>query len=134
MTARISESVIIHKLYFLTLRFVECICLIINHDHFRTLHKRGINLLLFRRNGFGSSGYFPSQSEIFIRCTYVKKGHRFIIIQYMDLPLGYRLIHRHCLFLIEEELYHQLQPYLQYIDEGVYDNNETARHIHKLMH
>lgn len=93
----------------------------------------GSPLLIRRRNGFGGYSYYPKNCEFNIVCTYLHNGHRFVIIQYPDLPFCYRLFNRLGIFLLEQPLRESLQSYLEAIDQGFYDDVELAKHIHNWM-
>ncbi|WP_079479776.1 hypothetical protein [Halobacillus salinus] len=90
-------------------------------------------MLIRRRNGFGGYSYYPSECDFNLVCTYQHSGHRFVIIQYPELPFCYRLFNRLGIFLLELPLQKLLHPYLKAIDKGFYDDPELAHHIHTWM-
>lgn len=90
-------------------------------------------MLTRRRNGFGGYSYYPKQHEFSLVCTYKESGHRYIIIQYPALPFCYRLFNRLGIYLLEQPLHQLLDPYLDAIDQGFYDDLELAEYIHKWM-
>ncbi|MCA0970141.1 hypothetical protein LCM20_06050 [Halobacillus litoralis] len=90
-------------------------------------------MLVRRRNGFGGYSFYPSECEINLVCTFKSDGHRYVIIQYPDLPFCYRLFNRMGVFLLEQPLRQLLDPYIHAIDQGFYDDRQLAEHIHKWM-
>ncbi|WP_139205782.1 hypothetical protein [Halobacillus alkaliphilus] len=90
-------------------------------------------MMVYRRDGFGGSRFYPEDGEIEILCTFVETGHRYVILQYLELPFSYRLIKRHGVHLLDDKAHLSLIPYLNAIDQGVYDNPILAHDIHKLM-
>lgn len=90
--------------------------------------------MVLRRDGFGGSRYYPENSEISIICSYEDTVHRYVILQYMDLPFSYRQINRDGLYLLEEEVIDFLYKEIETIDAGYYDDELTALEIKKLMH
>lgn len=89
--------------------------------------------MVLRRDGFGGERFYPVDSEISVLCTYIEKGHRYIIIRYLDLPFSYRLVNRDAICLMEEHVYQYLLPELESIDQGLYDDEGLAHEIKHLM-
>ncbi|MBH0229815.1 hypothetical protein [Halobacillus yeomjeoni] len=90
-------------------------------------------MLVYRRDGLGGGRFYPMNSDIKITCTYMCSGHRYIIIQYLDLPFCYRIVKRDGVELIDDQAYKHLSPYLNDIDRGVYDNEKTAETITEII-
>ncbi|ARI77111.1 hypothetical protein [Halobacillus mangrovi] len=86
--------------------------------------------MIYRRDGMGGYRYYPEQSELMIYCTFVDMGHRYIIIQYLDLPFCFRVVKREGIELLDEQTHHCLLPFIDLIDQGQFDNQETAKLIY----
>lgn len=95
-------------------------------------NRKGGSMVL-RMDGFGGSRYYPENSDITILCTYKSTGHRYVIVQYLDLPFSYRKVNRDALCFLEADLYAFLCSDLESIDAGFYDNDELALNIKQKM-
>ncbi|WP_281658220.1 hypothetical protein [Halobacillus sp. Cin3] len=89
--------------------------------------------MVLMNDGFGGTRYYPENSEMSVLCSYFDQGHRYVIIQYLDLPFSYRLINLDGLAFVDKEAHDFLKEELFSIDEGVYDNAELAGQIKQLM-
>jgi hypothetical protein len=89
--------------------------------------------MVLRMDGFGGSRYYPENSELTILCTYKSGGHRYVIVQYLDLPFSYRKVNRDGLCFLEAEIYASLCRELENIDSGFYDDDELALKIQQQM-
>ncbi|SFJ22948.1 hypothetical protein SAMN04487936_101387 [Halobacillus dabanensis] len=89
--------------------------------------------MVLRMDGFGGTRYYPENSELTIVCTYKSIGHRYVIVQYLDLPFSYRKVNRDGLCFLEPKLYDFLCSELERIDSGFYDDDELALKIIQKM-
>ncbi|UOQ43969.1 hypothetical protein MUN89_19195 [Halobacillus salinarum] len=89
--------------------------------------------LILLQDGFGNDKFFPADSELRIHCTSVSQGTRYIYLQYLDMPFGFRKISRNNVLSLAPHERKCIESRLEEIDQGLFDDDSKVQHLHHLL-